>query len=73
MRRVAVLVALLIGALSPPADALAQAAGSGPFRPYLHVFIAFGVAWVMVAVWVVQIGRKVRRISERLEAEGRAR
>jgi uncharacterized membrane protein len=74
MRRVlAVVITLLVAAVVVPADVLAQTAASRPFRPYLHVFIAFGVAWVMVAVWVVQIGRKVKRISERLEAEGKAR
>ena len=41
---------------------------AGPFRPYLHVFVAFAAAWLIIGAWVFQIGRKVRRLADQVEA-----
>ena len=61
--------ALLLALTASLASAFAQAPPiGGPFRSYVHVLIAFGMAWVMVAVWVFRIGRKVSRIARELES-----
>ena len=68
MVRVATVLSLL-AALLTPASAFAQMpAIGGPFRSYVHVLIAFGMAWMMVAVWVFRIGRRVSRIARELES-----
>jgi CcmD family protein len=72
MVRVAVVLSLLT-ALLTPVSAFAQAPPiGGPFRSYVHVLIAFGMAWVMVAIWVFRIGRKVSRLARELESVGRS-
>ena len=73
MVRVAAVLSLLT-ALLTPVSAFAQAPPiGGPFRSYVHVLIAFGMAWVMVAIWVFRIGRKVSRLARELESVGRSR
>jgi CcmD family protein len=68
MARVAAVLSLL-AVLLTPVSAFAQAPPiGGPYRSYVHVLIAFGVAWLMVAVWVFRIGRRVSRIARELEA-----
>ncbi len=37
------------------------------FRPYLFVLLAFAAGWVLIGAWVFQIGRKVSRLSRRIE------
>jgi CcmD family protein len=40
--------------------------GAQSLRPYWHVFIAYTIAIVMVLVWVVSIGRRLKDVEERL-------
>ena len=42
----------------------------GSFRPYLHVLLAFGAAWVVIGAWVFYIGRKLDRVARQV-GEGR--
>ncbi len=63
------LVLAASGAL--PAAAQADPLGTaGLGRPYLHVFIAYALAIVLIGGWVISIARRLRRIEGRLpEAE----
>lgn len=38
-------------------------------RGYLHVFLAYALAWVLVLGWVVSIARRLARVEHRLEDE----
>lgn len=40
--------------------------GSQSLRPYWHVFIAYSIAILMVLVWVISIGRRLKDVQERL-------
>jgi CcmD family protein len=71
MARLAVGILLLV-LVSPHLGAAQEGPLSGPFRPYLHVFVAFGAAWLIIGAWVFRIGRKVRSLSERIEAGERS-
>ena len=52
--------------------ALQNPALVGSFRPYLFVILAFGAAWLLVALWVMRIGGKMKRLAERMERDGGA-
>ena len=41
----------------------------GSFRPYFFVLLAFAAGWLLVGAWVFQIGKKVSRLSRRIEEE----
>ncbi len=41
----------------------------GPFRPYLFVLLAFGIAWLLIGAWVYRIAGKLRRLSRRLDRD----
>ncbi len=64
-----VLAALVLAGLPgllpvPGFEVLAAAqdeAGRGALRPYVHVLIAYGVAWVLILVWVWRIARGLKR------------
>ena len=57
-------------ALSAPMALVAQTAegGRGALRPYIHVLLAYGVAWVIVLIWVWWIARSLKRVNN--EAHG---
>lgn len=65
-------MALALLLLQGMAVGLAAQDGSTPggFRAYLHVFLAFGAAWMVIGTWVFQIGRRLRKVSEQLERAG---
>lgn len=42
---------------------------TGTFRPYLFVILAFGAAWLLVALWVMRIGGKAKKLAERMERD----
>lgn len=54
------------------------AAGSTGFtaprtlRPYVHVFVAFAVAWVLLFGYIVFLARKFRRVEEQVDALSRS-
>ncbi len=70
IRLVTVIGLLLLALYASPLTLLAQEAGAlgqqTMGRPYWHVFIAYTVAWVLVFGWLVAIGRRLRRVEERL-------
>ena len=74
MKRMArvVMVVLALLLFQGMEGGLAAQSGTTPggFRAYLHVFIAFGAAWLVIGTWVFQIGRRLRRVSEQLERVG---
>lgn len=39
---------------------------SGLGRPYLHVFLAYAIALLLIGGWVVSIARRMGRIERRL-------
>lgn len=56
--------ALLCSAAAPAAlFAQAAEAGRGALRPYVHVLLAYGIAWVLIALWVWMIARKMKRLA----------
>jgi len=56
--------------LATPAGLLAQEAGRGALRPYIHVLLAYGAAWLLILVWVWMIARKLKRAGAHPEAGG---
>ena len=69
-RLVTVIGLLLLALYASPLTLLAQEAGAlgrqTLGRPYWHVFIAYAIAWVLVFGWLMAIGRRLRRVEERL-------
>ena len=56
----------LLCSAAVPAVLLAQAGGGrGALRPYVHVFLAYGITWVLIAVWVWMIARRMKRLAAR--------
>ncbi len=56
----------LAGALAAVAtDALHALQGetAPSLRPYVHVFLAYGVAWILILVWVWRIARSLRGLA----------
>lgn len=51
--------------LLTPAVVAAQAAdgGRGALRPYVHVLLAYAVAWILILLWVWWIARKLARLN----------
>lgn len=62
------LVTLAIGALGLPSGLAAQTPSATPLemRHFWHVFIAYAIAWVVLAGWLWSIVRRLRRTEERL-------
>ena len=56
------LLATSVAAQDLPGNALAQQS----LRPYWHVFIAYAIAIVVVLVWVMSIGKRLKDVEERL-------
>lgn len=42
--------------------------GGRQMRDFWHVFVAYGLAWLLVFGWAVSIARRLRRVEERLES-----
>lgn len=42
--------------------------GARQMRDFWHVFVAYGLAWLLVFGWAVSIARRLRRVEERLES-----
>lgn len=44
---------------------LLQSGGAGvpSLRPYVHVFLAYGLAWVIILFWVWRIWRGLQRLG----------
>jgi CcmD family protein len=50
----------------------ARALGQNPalvdsFRPYFFVLLAFAAGWLLIGAWVLRIGKKMDRLSRRIE------
>lgn len=43
-----------------------NAVGAQNLRPYHFLFLAYALAWILVFGWVVSIGRRISRLSQRL-------
>ncbi len=63
------LTAVLLS-LATPVGVLAQEAGRGALRPYVHVLLAYAVVWVLILVWVWMIAQKLKRLSGTAKADG---
>ncbi len=62
-------LASLFGALPLVAQQAAlpgNAVGAQNLRPYHFLFLAYALAWILVFGWVVSIGRRISRLSQRL-------
>ena len=60
--------------LATPSLSYAQAAANELARqtlgrPYWYVFIAYAVAWLLVAGWVISIARRLSDVEKRLERD----
>lgn len=69
MSRLATVVTAAAVALGTvPMPLLAQTQGRGALRPFLYVFLAYGLVWVVIGFWVFLIARRLRRIERDLVA-----
>lgn len=56
--------ALLLASPSLPVLLLqAEEAGRGALRPYLHIFVAYAIAWILILFWVWRISRKLKGVE----------
>lgn len=59
-------LASFVWALAVPTALFAQdEAGRGALRPYVHVLIAYGIAWLAILFWVWRISRMTKRVAEK--------
>jgi CcmD family protein len=59
-----------VAVLATPVSAVQEASGLGGQtlgRGYLHMFVAYGLAWILVLGWAVSIARRLARVERRLE------
>ncbi len=57
--------AAFLATLAAPTALLAQTeAGRGALRPFVHVLGAYGIAWILILVWVWRIARALKRLEE---------
>ena len=63
------LTAVLLS-LATPVGLLAQEAGRGALRPYVHVLLAYAVVWVLILVWVWMIAKQLKRLGGRANPDG---
>ena len=55
------IVAALVALLASPVAVIAQdAQGRGALRPYIHIFVAYGLVWVLIGIWVWRIGTRLK-------------
>ncbi len=57
---------VLPGALAGAAADAAHAIQSGDIpslRPYIHVFLAYGAAWLLILVWIWRISSSLRALA----------
>jgi CcmD family protein len=72
-RTVLFLSALVLLVIVSPALAHAQglqesgALGTQNLRGYTHMFIAYFIAWALVAGWVISIARRLKKLENALE------
>lgn len=51
----------------------AQGGGSPSLRPYVHIFLAYAAAWILILFWVWRIWRSLGRLgSSTFESAERA-
>ena len=56
--------------LATPATLLAQDAGRGAMRPYVHVLLAYAVVWLLILVWVWMIARRLKGLGDTAKPDG---
>ena len=56
--------------LTTPATLLAQEAGRGALRPYVHVLLAYAAVWLLILVWVWMIARQLKRVGGSAKPDG---
>ena len=62
---------LLLAVLILPGDLLAQTELSAQRlgRGFWHVFAAYAIVWLLVFGWLVQIGRRLARVEQKLSGD----
>lgn len=55
----------VVGVLAAEFALFTQSGGAGvpSLRPYVHVFLAYGLAWVIILFWVWRIWRGLNRLG----------
>lgn len=62
------LLAFVLLLATVPTPVAGQGLGSqGLGRGYWHMFLAYAVAWIVVMIWTVSIGRRLAEVERRLE------
>lgn len=56
--------------LATPAALLAQEAGRGALRPYVHVLLAYAAVWLLILVWVWMIARQLKGLGDSAKSDG---
>lgn len=64
VRAACAVVAALGVTLSPAVLAAQGEAGRGALRPFVHVLLAYAVAWIAILIWVWLIARRLRRLED---------
>lgn len=61
------------GAATDLVALLVQGGGSPSLRPYVHIFLAYAAAWILILFWVWRIWRSLGRLgSSTFESAERA-
>ena len=42
---------------------LQSGAGGASLRPYVHIFLAYAAAWILILFWVWRISRGLKRLG----------
>ena len=61
---------LLLALLAVPVPLLAQTQGRGALRPFAYVFVAYGLVWVAIGLWVFLIARRLVRLERNPPGQG---
>lgn len=66
------LLSVLLALLALPVPLLAQTQGRGALRPFFYVFLAYGLVWVAIGLWVFLIARRLIRLERNVPGQGGA-
>ena len=64
MKRLLSALFAFLALVPAPLMAQADAQGRGALRPYIYVFVAYGLVWVLIGLWVFLIARRMGRLEK---------
>ena len=66
--RVLLCLVFVVALGAVPLEAAVQGGGN-EFRPYLHVLLAYGLGWLLIAAWIYRISQKLSELSRAVDAQ----